>query len=105
MNNEIENKLNYLLETKVIIRKAIADAGADITNNTPFREYAKCIEGLSAGGSGGDNAADLQYMQFQNQMDVHISGTAKVLTMAELTVIYNICQKYIKRHLQEGNNE
>lgn len=46
----IENKLNYLKNTKNLIKNAIIDKGVDITPDTPFREYADKIGEISGGG-------------------------------------------------------
>ncbi|MEG2716927.1 MAG: hypothetical protein RR961_06260 [Eubacterium sp.] len=39
----MEEKLNYLEETKRLIRNAIIGKGVDVPENTPFREYAEKI--------------------------------------------------------------
>lgn len=45
-------KLNYLKETKNLIKAALIDKGASITDETPFRDYAAAVEGISSGGTG-----------------------------------------------------
>ena len=42
-------KLNYLKETKNLIKAALIDNGASITDETPFRNYAAAVEGISSG--------------------------------------------------------
>jgi hypothetical protein len=48
----LASKLSYLLGTKHRIRQALQNKGAGITEETPFRQYAGFIDGLSVGGSG-----------------------------------------------------
>lgn len=39
----LEEKLNYLNETKNLIRQALIAKGVEVPENTPFREYAEKI--------------------------------------------------------------
>lgn len=56
-------KLNYLVETKSVIKSALADKGVLVDDATPFREYANAIRnmpqdngsGVTASGQWGDN--------------------------------------------------
>lgn len=41
------NKLNYLKETKNLIKTALINKGQIVTDNTPFRNYASLIENIS----------------------------------------------------------
>lgn len=41
------NKLNYLKETKNLIKTALINKGQIVTNNTPFRNYASLIENIN----------------------------------------------------------
>lgn len=50
MASTIADKLIYLDETKTAIRNAIVAKGVDITDDTPFREYADKIGEISGGG-------------------------------------------------------
>ena len=43
MEQTVEEKLDYLLETKALIRNAIISKGQTITDDTPFREYVNLI--------------------------------------------------------------
>lgn len=43
----IKSDLNYLEETKGIIKNAIINKGQLIDDNTPFRDYADRIENIS----------------------------------------------------------
>lgn len=42
------DKLDYLRETKDAIRTSLVNKGAEVTEKTPFREYASAIDNLSA---------------------------------------------------------
>ena len=48
----IADKLGYLLGTKHRIRQALQNKGAIIPEETPFRQYANLIDGMSIGGNG-----------------------------------------------------
>lgn len=41
------NKLNYLKETKNLIKTALINKGQTVTDTTPFRNYASLIENIS----------------------------------------------------------
>ena len=96
----IKDKANYLLDTKVILRSALIAAGAEVDENTPFREYANYITGLVPSGT----ALDLELMQAQNYMNTHMYG-GDILTLAALEQVRNQCQEYIQIHIQEDINE
>lgn len=42
----INEKLNYISETKSLIKDKLNDLGSEITNQTTFRNYADKIENL-----------------------------------------------------------
>lgn len=42
----INEKLNYINETKSLIKDKLNDLGSEITNQTTFRDYADKIEDL-----------------------------------------------------------
>ena len=44
--SEIDDKLDYLADTKTLIRQAITNKGATVTDNTTFRAYADIINNL-----------------------------------------------------------
>lgn len=46
----INEKLNYLLQTKENIKQAIKGKGVEITDSDSFRSYAERIETIKAGG-------------------------------------------------------
>lgn len=46
----INEKLNYLLQTKENIKQAIKGKGVDITDSDSFRSYAEKIGTIKAGG-------------------------------------------------------
>ena len=46
----INEKLNYLLQTKENIKQAIKGKGVEITDSDSFRSYAEKIETIKAGG-------------------------------------------------------
>ena len=46
MGETVEEKLNYLLETKQLIKEAIINKGQTIDENTPFRDYAALITAI-----------------------------------------------------------
>lgn len=48
-----ELKLNYLLETKSLIREAAVAKGAEISESDTFRSYAEKIAAINGGSSGG----------------------------------------------------
>lgn len=43
----LEEKLNYLAETKEQIRTAIAAKGVEVPEGTPFREYAQKVAAIA----------------------------------------------------------
>lgn len=43
MEQTVEEKLDYLLETKALIKNAIISKGQTITDDTPFRDYVNLI--------------------------------------------------------------
>lgn len=49
----IQNKLDYLAQTKSLIKDAIIAKGGVIDDSTPFRQYADVITNLPSGGGGG----------------------------------------------------
>lgn len=46
---DIIDELNYLNETKGLIKQAIIEKGQEINNNTPFRTYASKISAIETG--------------------------------------------------------
>lgn len=46
MGETVEEKLNYLLETKQLIKEAIVNKGQEINDDTPFRDYAALITAI-----------------------------------------------------------
>ena len=44
----IADRLNYLIETKRLIREAIIARGVEVPEDTPFREYANKISQISS---------------------------------------------------------
>lgn len=46
----INEKLNYLLQTKENIKQAIKEKGVEITDSDSFRSYAEKIGNIKAGG-------------------------------------------------------
>lgn len=50
MSNNISDSLNYLGETKQIIRNAIVNKGEQVSEDEPFRNYAQHINNISGGG-------------------------------------------------------
>ena len=52
-NNAIE-KAEYLKETKNLIKQALQEQGADVSDTDPFRAFASIILGLNTGSSGDD---------------------------------------------------
>lgn len=42
--NGVEQRLNYLQETKSLIKDSINKNGGEITENTPFDEYSQQIQ-------------------------------------------------------------
>lgn len=49
----LEDKLNYLKDTKVAIKNAIINKGVDVTDSDTFRSYADKIDSIQTGGGGG----------------------------------------------------
>lgn len=47
--SKIDNKLDYLENTKALIKQALSNKDVSITNNTTFREYADLINNLVVG--------------------------------------------------------
>lgn len=43
----IENKLNYLSETKDLIKQALINKGVEVDDSTPFREYADKVKKIN----------------------------------------------------------
>ena len=52
----VSEKLNYLMDTKNIIKASINSRGGNITANTPFRAYATEIDNISISSGEFDNA-------------------------------------------------
>lgn len=46
MGETVEEKLNYLLETKALMKDAIIAKGQTITEETPFRDYVALITAI-----------------------------------------------------------
>ena len=47
--NKVMHKLDYLDDTKVLIKDAIIEKGQDITDDVTFREYVDKIKEISSG--------------------------------------------------------
>lgn len=44
--SSITDKIEYLKETKRLLKELIIKNGGSVDNNTPFREYVTIIDGL-----------------------------------------------------------
>ena len=104
MNNEIQNKLNYLLDTKAIFKSTLIGVGAEIDNTTPFREYANFFAGLIPS----SEEMIVQLLQTLNYMTVHQQG-GEIQTISELEEIYDefitlITPAYGKENIEEAIN-
>lgn len=54
MNIKTQKKLNYLLETKDLIKAAIEEKGQTVSDTDTFRSYAAKIQAIQAGGTSSD---------------------------------------------------
>lgn len=70
--------LEYLNETKGIIKQAIIDKGVEIDENTSFREYADKISDITTGGSG-----DIKLFETQEDMQADVNPQEN-----DLAVVY-----------------
>ena len=52
--SEYVEKLDYLEETKALIREAIVEKGVDVSESDSFRSYAEKIEEITTGGGSGE---------------------------------------------------
>lgn len=58
----LSKKLEYLLETKGLLREVLNQKGANITDSTPFREYSSQLASLSLGGQKFVNSAPVNVL-------------------------------------------
>ena len=104
MNNEIQNKLHYLLDTKAIFKSTLIGIGAEIDDTTPFREYINFFAGLIPS----SEEMVIQLLQTLNYIDVHQQG-GDIQTLNELENIYDefvtlITPAYGEENIEEANN-
>lgn len=59
-------KLNYLNNTKTLIRASLNNLGAEITNDTTFREYVDKINEIAAEYPTQEQITSFQNIQLQN---------------------------------------
>ena len=71
------NKLNYLNETKEIIKQAIIDKGVDVSDTDTFRSFADKIEAIQSGG--GDLPLNLLIGSKWTQINVNESFSKIIL--------------------------
>lgn len=50
MENKIKAQLNYILETKNLIRQAIIDQGVEVPETIPFADYPQLVASIGGGG-------------------------------------------------------
>ena len=62
MDVKTQKKLNYLDETKQLIREAIVEKGQTVTDTDTFRSYAEKIKAIV-----GSSSADVRYVTFMNE--------------------------------------
>ena len=76
----IINKLNYLNETKNMIKQAINNKGVLVTDNDTFRSYASKIESIkgASGGGGGQEQKPLYTAEIKS-----VVGIGKKLEIEE----------------------
>lgn len=56
MRETVKTKLDYLAETKSLIKSALIEKGQEVADGDDFRSYADKISAISGGASGGGNA-------------------------------------------------
>ena len=85
----IADKLNYLLETKNAIKKALVDNGVEVPDETTFRGYAELITGGGVGkkitGISVDTDSDSYTLSFEDGST--LSGSAEFNESGEVTAV------------------
>lgn len=74
MDNEIKNKLNYLIDTKQLFKTVLKSNGAPITDATPFREYANYFGSTEGEDDSKVAAENIAIMQTMDGIDLALRG-------------------------------
>lgn len=104
-NNAIE-KAEYLKETKNLIKQALQEQGANVSDTDPFRAFASIILGLQTGSGGEDvvkvrTGEELSMLTQEDTMiclcttDYLFTDSTNTLVQAERGVIYEIVEGII----------
>ena len=56
-NSQIDAKLDYLQDTKTLIKRTLINKGVNVTDSTTFREYAGIIDNLNIAQDQSDSTA------------------------------------------------
>ena len=67
------NKLNYLLETKRLIRQVIIEKGVEVSDSDSFRSYIDKISSISSGG-----ASEEELIEINNKLTEILGGDVNV---------------------------
>lgn len=81
-NSTIQQKLEYLDETKSLIKQAIIDKGQEITTETPFREYVQKIKDIETGVDTSD--ADATIADLAQDKTAYVNGQKIVGNLVEI---------------------
>lgn len=81
-NSTIQQKLEYLDETKSMIKQAIIDKGQEITTETPFREYVQKIKDIETGVDTSD--ADATISDLAQDKTAYVNGQKIVGNLFEI---------------------
>ena len=97
--SNIKDKVNYLLTTKSEIKAALQVAGANVKEDTPFRQYANEITNLITEIG---LAEDLSILQGISLVDIGLKG-GTLVSNSVLQEALESAQFWIKLHLFGGN--
>ena len=102
MSNTIKDKVDYLKTTKAEIKAALQVAGADIKDDTPFRQYAEKITNFAEAAGTAEDLAILQGVDF---IDIVLYGGG-VRSTAEYQAALDNAKYWMQLHLYgEVTNE
>ena len=67
------DKLNYLLETKRLMKQVIIEKGVEVSDSDSFRSYIDKISGISSGG-----ASEEELININNKLTEILGGDVNV---------------------------
>jgi len=105
----MEDKLEYLKETKRLIKEKLIEHGADISDETSFRNYPAAIESLMAPGTSGplktlfDATGKTEYFMYNTTVDVDLSEVLFYDDTANVTSMKNMFYKTAQTSIPDMN--